>query len=350
MGSPQAKFARVAEGLYRFEKNGTASGPYYAYFWRGGKQIKQRLEGIDREQAKRELAALRNEDERTDPSKRKMTVGDLLDRYLVTIGDKALQTQRTRTSFVKRIRSHWPGGSGQLVRDVTPDALQTFIAAESKRVSKTTLNEYRRVLRHAFKVAVGARVISTSPAAELKGQRPDRPIRTTPTQEEFQAIVAQIRGQKFSDTARAAADLIEFMGLAGLGNAEVAALEWKHIDFAKGRITLLRQKTTTGFQIPIYPQLRPLLERLHGARKDESRVFKIGGAKKALSTACKKLGLPSYSHRSFRRLFCTNAIERGIDFKTVAGWQGHRDGGALVAKTYSHLRTEHSDAQAAKMV
>lgn len=58
----QAKFVRVAEGLYQFEKNETASNPYYAYFWHGGKQIKQRLKGIDREQAKREMEALRDED------------------------------------------------------------------------------------------------------------------------------------------------------------------------------------------------------------------------------------------------------------------------------------------------
>jgi hypothetical protein len=39
-----------------------------------------------------------------------------------------------------------------------------------------------------------------------------------------------------------------------------------------------------------------------------------------------------------------------MDFKTVAALQGHTDGGVLIAKTYSHLRTEHVDNMAAKLV
>ena len=50
-----AKFARVAEGLYRFSRKGKTSGPYYAYFWRDGKQIKKKLDAVDLEQARREL-------------------------------------------------------------------------------------------------------------------------------------------------------------------------------------------------------------------------------------------------------------------------------------------------------
>src|SRR5258706_15871184 len=44
------------------------------------------------------------------------------------------------------------------------------------------------------------------------------------------------------------------------------------------------------------------------------------------------------------------AIELGIDFKTLSAWQGHRDGGGLMAKTYSHLRNEHSENIAKKLV
>jgi hypothetical protein len=39
----------------------------------------------------------------------------------------------------------------------------------------------------------------------------------------------------------------------------------------------------------------------------------------------------------------------GIDFKTIAAWQGHQDGGVLIAKTYSHLRNEHADKMAEKL-
>ena len=51
-----------------------------------------------------------------------------------------------------------------------------------------------------------------------------------------------------------------------------------------------------------------------------------------------------------RHFFCSNAIEAGCDFKVIAGWLGHKDGGVLVAMTYGHLRSEHSAAMAKRIV
>jgi site-specific recombinase XerD len=50
-----------------------------------------------------------------------------------------------------------------------------------------------------------------------------------------------------------------------------------------------------------------------------------------------------------RHWFATQAISKGIDVPTVAKWLGHKDGGALLMKTYSHLLQEHSQAMAAKL-
>ena len=43
-----------------------------------------------------------------------------------------------------------------------------------------------------------------------------------------------------------------------------------------------------------------------------------------------------------RRMFITSAIERGVDVKVIAQWQGHKDGGKLILGTYSHVRPAHS--------
>ena len=52
--------------------------------------------------------------------------------------------------------------------------------------------------------------------------------------------------------------------------------------------------------------------------------------------------------RSFHT-FITRAIERGVDVKVIAQWQGHRDGGKLILDTYSHVRLEHNERMAALM-
>src|SRR5262249_23036967 len=111
-----------------------------------------------------------------------------------------------------------------------------------------------------------------------------------------------------------------------------------------------RHKTKSGFAIPLYPQLRPLLERRHGQRSPgDDQVFRIKDARRAIAAACKRLKLPAFSHRSFRRMFITRAIELGVDVKVLAQWQGHKDGGKLILETYSHVNPVHSKRMAALM-
>jgi site-specific recombinase XerD len=48
-------------------------------------------------------------------------------------------------------------------------------------------------------------------------------------------------------------------------------------------------------------------------------------------------------------MFITRAIEKGVDVKVIAEWQGHKDGGKLILDTYSHVRPVHSQRMAQLM-
>src|SRR4029453_2070525 len=126
-------------------------------------------------------------------------------------------------------------------------------------------------------------------------------------------------------------------------------LRQSDIDWERETITTFRHKTKSGVAIPIYPQLRPLLLRRRRDDAPNERVFKIDNAKKAIANACRRLNLPQYSHISFRRMFVTRAIERGVDVKVIAEWQGHKDGGKLILDTYSHVNRAHSHRMAQLM-
>jgi integrase len=53
--------------------------------------------------------------------------------------------------------------------------------------------------------------------------------------------------------------------------------------------------------------------------------------------------MPNFEPRSLRRFFITTALRAGVDVPTVAAWQGHKDGGALILKTYGdEVRLAHS--------
>lgn len=341
-------YEKVGECLYRYSSTGT----YYAVLRHAGKLIRRSLQTDDRALAKRRLADFRQTLERIDPRSGRVTVGELADRYMETIGHLAEKTRRSRATITKRIRSDWPGGASALVRDVRESHVRAWLSVQAKRMGKASYNAYVEQIRAVFRLAVADKIIAESPAAAIKQVKRDKPIRNTPTLEEFQAIVASIRAQQLHAEAEDSANFVEFLGLAGLGNAEAASLTWGDVDWKRGKIRVYRHKTDQGFMIPIYPQLRPLLERLRGERKPlpDEKVFRIESAKKSLAAACKRLNLPNYSHRAFRRMFITRALEKGIDVQVIASWQGHRDGGKLILQTYSHVRQIHADEMAKKMV
>jgi integrase len=299
--------------------------------------------------AKRLLAAEMDKAEKTtDAIKRDMTLGELIDLYESNLGGVAFKTQCCRRSTIKILRASWSYGFEMKVSRITTAHLKNWLSCQSSRVKAVTIRDYIKVLRGIFNLALDARVIVESPVTAIKPPKAEKPIRITLSWNQSVEIINAVRNEKRNAHAEESADFLEFMLLAGIGLAETGNLLGQHISFEKNEITLFRQKTKTGFVIPVYPQLKPLLLKLRSAGRiqNDKPVFKIKNAKKSLVSACAKLGMPRLSSRALRRCFITRAIESGVDFKTLASWQGHRDGGALIAKVYSHLRAEHSNRMA----
>ena len=51
----------------------------------------------------------------------------------------------------------------------------------------------------------------------------------------------------------------------------------------------------------------------------------------------------------FRHYFISHAVMAGIDYKTIAYWVSHRDGGILIGRLYGHLDKAHGRQMAAKL-
>jgi integrase len=339
----QGRFQKVAECLYRYSRNGV----YYARIKSRGKETKRSLRTTDRALAQRKLRDWRIEEQRIDPSRSRLTLTQLCDRWLATKKNAKPKTLGTKTHVIKQIKSRWPGSGSQRVRDIAPSQADLFLA--QFEFGASSQNAFVTVLRELFEFAVRDNCIAKSPSAHLKFQRREKPIRRTPTYEQFKAIIADVRAQPFNADAQESADFLEFLGLAGLGQAEAGSLRREDINFDAGRFITFRHKTSKGFAVPIFPQLWPLLERLCEGKASGDRVFKIRDAKKALAGGCRRLGLPPFSQRSLRRMFITRAIEKGADVKVIADWQGHRDGGKLILDTYSHVNPVHSQRMAQLM-
>lgn len=338
---------KVATGLYRF----STSGIYFAHLRIHGKLFRQSLETTDREIANRKLAEFRRKQGRVDIKAGRLTLAQLCDRYAQTLGPLSPSTIKAKLGILKHLREDWPQGANARSSGIKSSDCEIWLAKQAKRMSKSHYNAYLTVLRDVLELAVRDRLIAEHPCEHLKYAKREKPIRLTPTYGEFLGIVEDIRNQPFNADAKDSADFVEFIGKAGLGQAEAAAVMLEDINLAQETFTTYRHKTQKGFVVPIFPQLRPLIERLYNERKSEGthRLLKTQDARKAIAGACRRLGLPPYTHRSFRRMFITRAIEKGIDVKVIAEWQGHGDGGKLILDTYSHVNRSHSNRMAKLM-
>ena len=335
---------KVGECLYRYSSNGV----YYARIKIDGKEIKRSLGTTDRTLARRKLSALKDELRQIDRSQGRVTLAELCDRYLKTVQHQKPKTVERKTFIVGRIKNDWPTGKLTQVGKIKPSDVDLWLSRY--RFGSASRNLHISCVKELFSSAVRDRIITASPAAHLRSAKREKPIRLTPTFEQFKAIIADVRAQRFNADAQDSADFLEFLGRAGLGQAEASSLTRGDVDFEAARIVTFRHKTGTGFAIPLFPQVRPLLERLCEGKAHDEHAFQLNDAKKALSGACKRLGFPRFTQRSLRRMFITRAIEQGVDVKVIAEWQGHKDGGKLILDTYSHVNPSHSHRMAQLMV
>jgi integrase len=372
---------RVAEHLYR----NRLTGGYYGMMKVAGKRKTKALtvaEGLpattDRGTAKRLLAEWEQSVARLNPEAGDLTLDALIRKFEGTRSGKAAHTVATEASIIRRFRSDFgrdPEGKRLFAMEakvarVRPSDVEQFLANIAKDgVRHSTYNRYRLFLRQLFRIAVNDGVIAKNPliADEVKPKKKQKVFRNIPTADEFERILAEIRnpaweqvkgkrgGQrpmKFPDSA----DFAEFLGRAGLGQAEARGLKWENVDFQNGILQIVRKKTGEYFEVPIYATLRPLLERrkaqaeANGGADPEARVFNVDDVRKALSHACTRLKLTHFSERNLRAMRIRELFEGGVDVKTISLWQGHRDGGKLIMEIYTEIfRSDDAAYRAAQI-
>jgi integrase len=342
-------------GLYRYNPSGT----YHARVRFRGRLYRRRLDTDDLALARRKLRSFRDDLERTDHTRGNASLSSVLDAYAATLTG-AKSTLKNKRAIIAKLKDTLFGCDTLPLRRLPPSQFAAWLSKHYGNKSASAHNQAVTVLRDAMSSATADRIITESPVAGLKYRRPSKPIRDVPTHEQFKAIVDDIRAQKFNPDAQDSADFVEFLGLAGLGQAEASSLTRADVDLDANRFVVMRKKTSVGYVLPVFPQLRPLMERLCANKKPHAKLFSISQARKAISNACERLGLvrehadgrllAQFSHRSFRRMFVTNCLQLGIDPQTVSRWQNHHDGGRLVLSTYGFVTAVHEQRMAQLLV
>ncbi len=277
-------------------------------------------------------------------------------------------TRERRGTALKAVATTWPDLSARDVRRVTAlecrswatHALREgtgFIApkAKTKRkgMSGSAFNKSVDVLRAVFEIAREQGVIYKNPADEITKAPVKKKRLELPSPAQFQEIAKRIAasGSKWSEDC---ADLVRLLAYSGMRLHEATSLRWSHVDTARNLITAPGTKTESSHRVvPLFPALAALLTEIRARRGEElpaAPIVRVGSCRGALESACEAVGVARMNHHDLRHLFATRCIESGVDIPTVSRWLGHSDGGTLAMATYGHLRQEHSQSQAAKVV
>jgi len=344
-----AQFQKVAECLYRH----TSSAVYYGLVKRAGKQYRRSLKTADRKLAERTLADFRQKVGRLGHIKgrRDVTFAEVGKQWLAALSPqlKPSSAARRETSLAQLGRYLGPVP----VRNITARLCEEWAAKRGIGVAASTYNNERDTVIAVLNYAKREGLLLDNPGVVLRRRKLGRSAITIPSRTEFERLVAKLRS--LDSRYYQAANLVELLGYSGMRLAEATAMTWADIDFDQGRFVVTGgaggTKNHEARVVPLFPALRQLLERLRANHQPAAmdRVIGIDSAKNALAHGCQAAGLSNFTHHCMRHYFVSNAIESGVDFKTIAAWVGHRDGGLLVAKTYGHLRDTHSIEMAKRM-
>ncbi|MGH7976512.1 MAG: tyrosine-type recombinase/integrase [Limisphaerales bacterium] len=345
LAAKQPVFHKVAENLYRLE----SSSGYYALVKKGGKQFRRSLKTKDRKLAERRLKELKAQIGVLTVAKdnAKLTFKEVADAWNdATKHSIEESTETRRNTCINNLDGYFQQMS---IRNITIRDCEQWAAKRGAEAAAQTFAHELGVMKAVFKYAAKHGFILSSPAAEIKRKKISNRKIQTPSRDQFQQIVSEMRvsdGRSDSQTkAKNGADLIEFLAYSGARIGEAHAGTWKDVRFDTGEIWLHGKKTEASDRlIPMPKALRLFLERLKKETnaKLSAPIIKIKSARRSLQRACKKLAVKQFSHHDFRHYFATTCIEEGVDIPTVSRWLGHADGGALAMQRYGHLRREHS--------
>ncbi len=343
------------QNLYRYKP----TRGYYARFKIAGKTKWKSLKTRSLDIAKRALAVeLNRAYQSAAPGRVQIegvkTFGDALVLFRKRYQADVNLRPKSKIYYDERIqalKTSWPELMTTPLHKVSYDALLTWQSRFAANNCPSAVNNTLSVIKRIFAIGIEAGVIIANPAVRLKRSKIRKTHLQMPTAEEFQQLV-ETMSSSGSGWAKACSRLVRFFAYSGLRLTEAANVLRSDIDLNKNRIHVRIAKGDKPRIVPILPEMRELLEEILAEQPDmpdDQTIMAVHECQKALTTACKKIGIARITHHGLRHFFATRCLNNKVDAHTLSVWLGHVDGGVLVLKTYAEFIEQHSDKEAQRV-
>ena len=286
---------------------------------------------------------------------------------------KYLEFHRSTSESGKKIRTiqreghsliHWIAAIGNVRLDkITKPMITSVIKSRLQAgIKPRTVNIDVIALRNVLKDAKEDGQIGYLPTEGIRPRKAKPSVRPLLTPAEF------------NDLCKAAAecgknqvqvlDYLRLLAYSGARRDEALALKREDVNFERKFLRIGADglaKNSKARYVDFNPELEAHLKDMDARRAPDSEWLfpspQRGSIDKPTKTfrdsfaiARKKAKLPWVGFHDLRHYFASMAVMSRIDFKTIAEWLGHQDGGMLVGKVYGHLLPEHRQRMAERLV
>ena len=273
-------------------------------------------------------------------------------------GRKARTVTRERTSLVQ-----WGKKLGHVRIDkITKPMIAAFVKDRIRDgVSPRTANLDVIVLRSVLKSALDDGLIAALPTVGIRPLKAVAKKRPTLTPADFDTLLGAAR--TCGKNGAQLADYILFLAFSGARCNEALQIKWADVDFP-GRLLCIgadgSSKNSKARYVDFNPDLERHLREMWNRRAPDtewlfpspqrgSKDIPAKSLRESFNLARKQAGMEWVGFHDLRHYFASRAVMAGIDFKTIAEWLGHQDGGVLLCRVYSHLLDRHKRDMAAKL-
>ncbi|MDP9097707.1 MAG: site-specific integrase [Verrucomicrobiota bacterium] len=286
---------------------------------------------------------------------------------------KYLEFQRTARDSGKKPRTiareghslvHWLAAIGNVRLDkITKPMITGFIKSRLQAGMKPrTVNIDVFVLRSVLKEAKDDGLITHLPTEGIRPRNVKSPVRSLLSPAAFEDLCKAAAG--CGKNSVQLLDYLRLLAYSGARRDEALALKWEDVNFERKFLCIGADglaKNSKARHVDFNSHLEAQLREMGARRAPDSQWIFPSPQRGLIDTpartfresfivARKNAKLEWVGFHDLRHYFASMAVMSGIDFKTIAEWLGHQDGGMLVGKVYGHLLPEHKQRMAERFV